>query len=73
MLLYYDADRARREALEAEQGASRIQALHTAAVEAALDSIITVDPEGRVINWNPASQRTFGYSREEAMGATSPS
>ncbi|MGA9372442.1 MAG: EAL domain-containing protein [Solirubrobacterales bacterium] len=68
VLLYYDADRARREALEARQGQSRIQALHTAAVEAALDSIITVDPEGRVINWNPASQRTFGYSREEAIG-----
>jgi PAS domain S-box-containing protein len=68
VLLYYDADRARRDALEARQERGRIQALHTAAVEAALDSIVTVDTEGRVLNWNPAAQRTFGYDREEATG-----
>jgi PAS domain S-box-containing protein len=68
VLLYYDADRARHEAVAARQKHGQIQALHTAAVEAALDSIITVDPEGRVVNWNPAARRTFGYDREQATG-----
>jgi PAS domain S-box-containing protein len=68
VLLYYDADRARTDALDARAKHHRIQALHTAAVEAALDSIVTVDPEGRVVNWNPAAERTFGYDREEATG-----
>jgi PAS domain S-box-containing protein len=29
---------------------------------------ILLDPEDRVLEWNPAAQRIFGYSREEALG-----
>jgi diguanylate cyclase (GGDEF)-like protein/PAS domain S-box-containing protein len=39
-----------------------------AMLEAALDCIITIDAEERVLEWNPAAERTFGYSRDEAMG-----
>ena len=30
--------------------------------------VVEWDPEFRVTNWNPAAERMFGYSREEALG-----
>ncbi len=39
-----------------------------AIVEAALDCIITMDHEGKVVEFNPAAERTFGYRREEVIG-----
>ena len=39
-----------------------------AVVESAFDCVISIDQEGRVIEFNPAAQRTFGYSEEEARG-----
>jgi PAS domain S-box-containing protein len=38
--------------------------------EAALDCVIIADTSGRVVEFNPAAERTFGYSREEALGRT---
>ncbi|NLI81984.1 MAG: PAS domain S-box protein [Deltaproteobacteria bacterium] len=32
------------------------------------DAIVTLDPEHRVIGWNPGAVRMFGYETEEAMG-----
>lgn len=37
-------------------------------LDAALDAIILIDHESRVIEFNPAAERTFGYSRAEALG-----
>jgi PAS domain S-box-containing protein len=42
----------------------------SAYLEAALDCVIMADASGRVIEFNPASERTFGYTREEALGRT---
>ena len=39
-----------------------------AMLEAALDCVITIDHEGRVVEFNPAAERTFGRAREEAVG-----
>ena len=39
-----------------------------AVVAAALDSIVTIDEAGRVVEFNPASELLFGWTREEAMG-----
>ncbi|MFQ5464907.1 MAG: HD domain-containing phosphohydrolase [Thermodesulfobacteriota bacterium] len=36
--------------------------------DTALDSIIMIDNEARIIYWNPAAERTFGYSKSEALG-----
>jgi PAS domain S-box-containing protein len=44
------------------------EALKGAIVAAALDCIITVTEDSRVIEWNPAAERTFGYAREAALG-----
>jgi PAS domain S-box-containing protein len=50
------------EALRASEGRFR------AVVEAALDCIIAIDRGGRVVEFNPAAERTFGYARAEAVG-----
>jgi PAS domain S-box-containing protein len=39
-----------------------------AMLESALDCVITIDHEGRVVEFNPAAERTFGRTREEAVG-----
>src|SRR5207248_2636603 len=39
-----------------------------AILESALDCIITVDHEGRVVEFNPAAEATFGYPRDRAVG-----
>jgi PAS domain S-box-containing protein len=44
------------------------EALGSAMLECALDSIVTIDHRGTVIEWNPAAERTFGYARPEAVG-----
>jgi PAS domain S-box-containing protein len=42
--------------------------LRVALLETALDCIISIDQEGLVVEWNPAAERTFGYTREQAIG-----
>ena len=43
--------------------------LERALVDASVDCVIAFDPTGRVVEWNPAAEMTFGYSRERALGA----
>lgn len=38
-------------------------------LEAALDAIIVMDGSGAVIEWNPAAEELFGWSRTDAIGA----
>lgn len=42
--------------------------LYAALIESALDAIIVMDHEGRVLEFNTAASRMFGYPREEALG-----
>ncbi|MFN2565960.1 MAG: PAS domain S-box protein [Gemmatimonadaceae bacterium] len=44
------------------------EALHRAVVETALDAIVAMDAEGRITEFNPAAERIFGYTREQAVG-----
>jgi PAS domain S-box-containing protein len=39
-------------------------------LEAALDCVVLADASGRIIEFNTAAERTFGYSRDEAVGRT---
>lgn len=39
-----------------------------ATIESALDCIVCVDDEGNILEFNPAAEKCFGYSRDEAMG-----
>ena len=42
--------------------------LDRALLNSALDCIISMDAAGRVIEFNPAAERVFGYSRDQALG-----
>ncbi|MDQ6437199.1 PAS domain S-box protein [Mesorhizobium sp. LHD-90] len=44
------------------------EAVSAAVIASALDCIVVADEDGCVVEFNPAAQRTFGYSREEALG-----
>ena len=39
-------------------------------VESAGDAIVAADAEGRIILWNAAAERIFGYAKDEALGRT---
>ena len=47
---------------------SRSEARKTAIFNSALDCILTIDHEGRITEFNPAAERTFGYRRNEVVG-----
>ena len=44
------------------------EARKSAIVGSALDCIVATDGSGRIIEFNPAAERTFGRSREEVLG-----
>ena len=54
--------RAEREVREASD-------VRRAMLESALDCVIGMDADGCVLEWNPAAERTFGYSAAEAIGS----
>jgi diguanylate cyclase (GGDEF)-like protein/PAS domain S-box-containing protein len=39
-----------------------------AILEGALDCVITMDDAGHIVEFNPAAEKTFGYTREQAVG-----
>ena len=53
---------------KAEEALRRSETRKAAVLETALDAIISIDQEGKIIEWNPAAERIFGYSRELALG-----
>lgn len=40
----------------------------SAMLAASLDAILTMDADGRVVEFNPAAERIFGHRREDAVG-----
>jgi PAS domain S-box-containing protein len=45
---------------------------NSAIVETALDAIVTVDGDSRIVEFNPAAETTFGYKREDVIGKQMP-
>jgi PAS domain S-box-containing protein len=56
------------ERTRAEEEATRSEARKSAILESALDCVITMDHEGKILEFNPAAERTFGYKREDVVG-----
>src|SRR5438067_3312566 len=46
----------------------KLEMLYRGILDNALDCIITMDADGRVVEFNPAAERVFGFSRAEAVG-----
>jgi adenylate cyclase len=40
-----------------------------AVIESASDAIITADAAGDILGWNPAAEKIFGFSEDEAVGS----
>ena len=54
---------------QVEEAALRTGALQSAMLASALDCIVSMDHTGSIVEWNAEAERTFGYSREEALGS----
>ena len=50
----------------------RSEARNAAILATSLDCIVAIDAESRIVEWNPAAERTFLYSREEVIGRPLP-
>lgn len=53
---------------KAERDLRAGEALKATILQSALDCVITIDQDGRVMEWNPVAEKTFGRRREEAIG-----
>jgi PAS domain S-box-containing protein len=49
---------------EIKESEEKFRAISTSAI----DAIFLVDETGKIIYWNPAAERIFGYTEEEALG-----
>jgi PAS domain S-box-containing protein len=56
------------ERAQSDAALKRSEARKAAILDSALDCILTIDHEGRITEFNPAAERTFGYRRDEVMG-----
>ena len=49
-------------------GGEKFEMLYRGILDSSLDGIIVMDANGRVLEFNPAAQRVFGYTNSEATG-----
>ncbi len=53
---------------ETLQAVRASDARNRAVLNAALDAVVTIDAQGRIIEFNPAAERMFGYRRNDVLG-----
>jgi PAS domain S-box-containing protein/diguanylate cyclase (GGDEF)-like protein len=58
----------RRARRRSEQELRASESLKGAILESSLDCIITMNHEGKIVEFNPAAEQTFGYRREQVLG-----
>jgi PAS domain S-box-containing protein len=54
---------------ETERQLAESEARLAAAIGSSMDAILTLDVDGRVLSFNPAAERMFGYGEAQAIGA----
>lgn len=52
----------------AKQALQTTEAYKEAILETALDCVVLMDSDGKIVEFNPAAVATFGYTRREAIG-----
>jgi len=52
---------------EMEENLLRREALLSAITQSTIEAIVMLNEKGRVVFWNPAAEKLFGYSAEEVM------
>ena len=52
----------------ADDALSESEARIRAIINASLDCIISMDSEGKIVQFNPAAEKTFGYQSQEVIG-----
>ena len=52
----------------AEAALKNSEARTKAIVHSSLDCIVTIDHEGKILDFNPAAEKVFGYARAEVLG-----
>ena len=57
---------------EKDHALHQVNAFMAAIAETAPVAIYTADPDGLINFWNPAAERIFGFTREQAMGQRAP-
>ncbi|HWP11295.1 MAG TPA: PAS domain S-box protein [Ramlibacter sp.] len=57
------------ERLQAEERHTRLAARLSGLLDSAMDAIITMDEQQRIVMYNRAAERIFGWTGEEALGA----
>jgi PAS domain S-box-containing protein len=58
------------ERVEGKQAGRITEARSAAYLAAALDCVVMADQSGRIVEFNPAAEQTFGYRREQTLGRT---
>jgi PAS domain S-box-containing protein len=56
------------ERVQSDAALRRSEARKAAILDSALDCIVTIDHEGRITEFNPAAERTFGFKRDNVVG-----
>ncbi len=79
-LLFWATRRVQQEYVQAQLESMRARAAEAtmrqseartkSIVQTALDAVISIDATGVITEWNPQAERTFGWSRQEAIGRT---
>lgn len=54
--------------IDAAEDLHASESMKSAIIESAMDCIITIDAESRVIEFNPAAEQTFGITRADILG-----
>ena len=56
------------EVQERDEALRKKEAQQRTILESALHSFITMDQDGKIVEFNPTAERTFGYAREDVIG-----
>jgi PAS domain S-box-containing protein len=62
--MFWDVSARKRAEQKLRENAERTRLI----LDTAYDAFVGIDAEGRIIDWNPQAEATFGWSRAEALG-----